>query len=58
MKLSKPRKGDNAPMAVIEYIDRPGEIRAARPPLKRKETILRSLSDVLSDVGITPIRHN
>jgi large subunit ribosomal protein L17 len=55
MKLSKPRKGDNAPMAVIEYIDRPGEIRAARPPAKRKEKILTSLSDVLSSVGIEPI---
>ena len=58
MKLSKPRKGDNAPMAVIEYIDRPGEIRAARPPAKRKEKLLQSLSDVLTDVGIAPIlRH-
>ena len=32
MKLSKPRYGDNAEMAVLEYVDRPGEIRAARPP--------------------------
>jgi large subunit ribosomal protein L17 len=32
MKLAKPRVGDNAPMAIIEYVDRPGEIRAARPP--------------------------
>lgn len=32
LKLSKPRAGDNAPMAVIEYVDRPGEIRPARPP--------------------------
>jgi large subunit ribosomal protein L17 len=32
MKLSKRRAGDNADMSVIEYIDRPGEIRAARPP--------------------------
>jgi len=41
LKLSKPRAGDNAPMAVIEYVDRPGEIRPARPP-----TIL---SDASSD---------
>jgi large subunit ribosomal protein L17 len=32
MKLSKRRAGDNADMSVIEYVDRPGEIRAARPP--------------------------
>ena len=32
LKLSQRRAGDNAPMAVIEYVDRPGEIRAARPP--------------------------
>ena len=32
LKLSKRRAGDNAPMAVIEYVDRPGEIRPARPP--------------------------
>jgi large subunit ribosomal protein L17 len=32
LKLARPRVGDNAPMAVIEYVDRPGEIRAARPP--------------------------
>lgn len=32
LKLSERRKGDNAPMALIEYVDRPGEVRAARPP--------------------------
>ena len=26
------RHGDNAEMAVIEYIDRPGELRASKPP--------------------------
>eukprot|EP00555_Chaetoceros_dichaeta_P003776 CAMPEP_0198249402 /NCGR_PEP_ID=MMETSP1447-20131203/946_1 /TAXON_ID=420782 /ORGANISM="Chaetoceros dichaeta, Strain CCMP1751" /LENGTH=134 /DNA_ID=CAMNT_0043934027 /DNA_START=178 /DNA_END=582 /DNA_ORIENTATION=- len=49
MKLSKNRAGDNAPMAVIEYVDRPGEIRAARPPPKR---IAKNLEDVLAAVGI------
>jgi large subunit ribosomal protein L17 len=32
LKLSERRAGDNAPMALIEYVDRPGEVRAARPP--------------------------
>jgi large subunit ribosomal protein L17 len=32
MKLAVPRLGDKADMSVIEYVDRPGEIRAARPP--------------------------
>ena len=49
LKLSKNRKGDNAQMAVIEYVDRPGEVRAARPPPKR---IMETLDDVLRNVGI------
>ena len=53
LKLSQNRKGDNAPMAVIEYVDRPGEVRAAKPPPKR---ILDTLDDVLGDVGIKSIR--
>jgi large subunit ribosomal protein L17 len=59
MKLSRPRKGDNAPMAIIEYVDRPGEIRAARVPLKRREGYVRgergvfeNLDDVLANAGI------
>jgi large subunit ribosomal protein L17 len=50
MKLAKPRVGDKADMAVIEYIDRPGEIRAARPP-----TILQnmtSLQEAWSRLGL------
>jgi|EP01083_Nonionella_stella_P026218 large subunit ribosomal protein L17 len=53
LKLSQNRKGDNAPMAVIEYVDRPGEVRAARPPPKR---ILETLDDALENVGIQSIR--
>lgn len=49
LKLSKPRQGDNAPMAVIEYVDRPGEIRAARPPPGR---IMNAMNDALHEVGI------
>jgi len=49
MKLAKNRAGDNAPMAVIEYVDRPGEIRAARPPPRM---IARNLEEVLAEVGI------
>ena len=33
LKLAKPRAGDNANMAIIEYVDHPNEVRAARPPL-------------------------
>jgi len=55
MKLSRPRRGDNAPMAVIEYVDRPGEIRAARVPEKRKKKYFNSLNEVLADVGIKPV---
>jgi large subunit ribosomal protein L17 len=32
LKLSLPRLGDKADMSVVEYVDRPGEVRAARPP--------------------------
>jgi large subunit ribosomal protein L17 len=32
LKLSKPRAGDNADMAIIEYVDHNNEVRAARPP--------------------------
>ena len=57
MKLSRPRHGDNADMAVIEYVDRPGEIRAARPPRARRERLLAggALRDVLEGVGIASI---
>jgi large subunit ribosomal protein L17 len=49
MKLAKPRHGDKADMAVIEYVDRPGEIRAARPP-----SILanKTLEEVFKDLAI------
>ena len=29
------RKGDNAPLAWIEYVDREGELRSAKPPVRR-----------------------
>lgn len=29
------RKGDNAPVAWIEYVDREGELRATKPPVTR-----------------------
>ena len=55
MKLSKPRAGDNAPMAVIEYVDRPGEIRAARPPRKFQEAVLvNGIDQALREMGIKP----
>lgn len=55
MKLSKNRAGDNAPMAVIEYVDRPGEIRAARPPAKLQEQIrLKGIEEAMQEMGIAP----
>ena len=54
------RQGDNAPMAWIEYIDRPGELRAAKPPAQRlpyskmmRRAQLRSDEDL---VGLPPRR--
>jgi len=48
-------------MAVIEYVDRPGEIRAARVPKKRMEKLLmmgekkkKNLKDVIESLGIDP----
>jgi len=55
MKLSRPRHGDNAPMAVIEYVDRPGEIRAARVPEKRKQRYFNNLGEVLENAGIKSV---
>lgn len=55
LKLSRPRRGDNAPMAIIEYVDRPGEVRAARVPEKRKKAFFNNLGEVLSNAGIKPL---
>ena len=50
MKLAKRRAGDNAPMAVIEYVDRPGEIRAARPPADTAVRFVSALVPVLLEM--------
>mmetsp|Transcript_28375 Transcript_28375/g.58171 ORF Transcript_28375/g.58171 Transcript_28375/m.58171 type:complete len:174 (-) Transcript_28375:94-615(-) len=36
LKLARRRAGDQAPMAVIEYVDREGELRQAKPPTGKK----------------------
>jgi large subunit ribosomal protein L17 len=59
MKLARKRAGDNAPMAVIEYVDRPGEIRAARPPpsllLDPELSPLEGVEEALRKMGIAPV---
>jgi len=32
LQIAERRKGDNAGMAFIEFIDRPGELRMPKPP--------------------------
>ena len=49
MKLAKPRFDNKADMAVIEYVDRPGEIRAARPPAFFQD---KSIEEVMEALGI------
>lgn len=49
MKLAQPRHGDKADMAVIEYVDRPGEIRAARPPAFFAN---KSLEEIMQALGL------
>ncbi len=56
LKMAKNRAGDNAPMAVLEYVDRPGEIRAARPPKKLQDAIsMHGLEQALREMGIPPV---
>ena len=45
-------------MAAIEYVDRPGEIRAARVPEKRKQMYFNNLGEVLAHAGIKPLSTN
>jgi large subunit ribosomal protein L17 len=49
MKLAMPRQGDKADMAVIEYVDRPGEIRAARPP---SNLVNKTLEEVFQQLSV------
>eukprot|EP00339_Tiarina_fusa_P018824 CAMPEP_0117012596 /NCGR_PEP_ID=MMETSP0472-20121206/10566_1 /TAXON_ID=693140 ORGANISM="Tiarina fusus, Strain LIS" /NCGR_SAMPLE_ID=MMETSP0472 /ASSEMBLY_ACC=CAM_ASM_000603 /LENGTH=203 /DNA_ID=CAMNT_0004715703 /DNA_START=78 /DNA_END=689 /DNA_ORIENTATION=+ len=61
LQLARNRAGDNAPMAVIEYVDRPGEIRAARPPNVLQEAVVKSeetgvpLMKILAEMGIPTV---
>ena len=56
MKLTRPRSGDRADMSVIEYVDRPGEIRAARPPRKLRDMAMTGsqgdLDELMSKLGL------
>jgi large subunit ribosomal protein L17 len=56
MKLSQFRQGDRADMAVLEFVDRPGEIRAARPPKSiRNDNGVLSLDEMMTRLGIKSI---
>ena len=50
LKLSRPRAGDAADMSVLEYVDRPGEVRAARPPTCFQNQT--SLEDIMRKLGL------
>lgn len=50
MKLARPRAGDKADMAMIEYVDRPGEWRAARPPKTFREA--SSIEELMNKLGL------
>jgi large subunit ribosomal protein L17 len=53
LKLSKRRAGDGAEMCLMEYVDRPGEMRAARPPTSvQKEIMAQYLKDT---IGLEPL---
>ena len=56
LKLAAPRAGDKADMAVLEYVDRPGEIRAARPPTNLQK--METLQQVLESLGISDDTEN
>eukprot|EP01138_Halocafeteria_seosinensis_P001397 gb/GECG01001433.1/.p1 GENE.gb/GECG01001433.1/~~gb/GECG01001433.1/.p1 ORF type:complete len:143 (+),score=12.74 gb/GECG01001433.1/:1-429(+) len=43
------RKGDNAPMAIIEFVDREGELRPARPASGADEMEAEAARDEVND---------
>ena len=50
LKLQKFRRGDGADMSIIEFVDREGELRPARPP---KAMITSTLSEGKTSVDKT-----
>mmetsp|Transcript_8263 Transcript_8263/g.9412 ORF Transcript_8263/g.9412 Transcript_8263/m.9412 type:complete len:196 (-) Transcript_8263:30-617(-) len=53
LKISKRRQGDGAEMAVMEYVDRPGELRAARPPRAAQKEIMEQY--LQEKLGLQPL---
>ena len=45
------RKGDNAEMAVLEYVDRDGELRPARPPRAKVDALAAEAAAAAAEGG-------
>eukprot|EP00892_Ulva_mutabilis_P011486 jgi/Ulvmu1/870/UM100_0023.1 len=45
---TRSRLGDAAPMAIIEFVDRPGELRPPRPPRSQPDSMLPLAAQPLS----------
>ena len=48
MKLQKMRRGDSADMSVIEFVDREGELRKAKPGIQQPG-VLKSIKNNIVD---------